>query len=393
MSLITAPREIHLQIFGLLSCADLVRLSETCSALKVAARDPALWRRLTLTYKRIKEKTKACRDHVRRCSELKELNIIPGDIVIPWWTIAASENEERRTDMIMSVATQAKKTLTSFIISPILPPLNSNSIYDISKMTRLEKLAFGVGEQINISSDIVYLANLKDLRSLKISGLGLGLYQEGIMPGKLEDLFSKLKKLEEVEIKSHRALSDKVIESLVTNNPNLRHLDISTYDEVFSNYPTDPTLTSRSIIMIADKCPNLTYIDIGHLEMFTKIDILYLVSNCSRLKYANFERTKIGDDSLRMLAHNCSDLEEMNLSGCEEITYGGIKFFLNGAANFKLKHLDISDCEIYQAYMRKIVRDHPSIEIVINDDYESIEIVISDSDDYESSDDEYSSDE
>ena len=378
MSLITAPREIQLLIFGHLSCADLVRLSETCSALKVAARDPALWRRLTLTYKRIKEKTKACRDHVRRCSELKELNIIPGDIVIPWWTIAASENEERRTNMIMSVATQAKKTLTSFIISPILPPLNSNSTYDISKMTRLEKLAFGVGEQINISSDIVYLANLKDLRSLKISGLGLG--QEGIMPGKLEDLFSKLKKLEEVEIKSHRALSDKVIESLVTNNPNLRHLDISTYDEVFSNDPTDPTLTSRSIIMIADKCPNLTYIDIGHLEMFTKIDILYLVSNCSRLKYANFERTNIDDDSLRMLAHNCSDLEEMNLSGCEEITYGGIKFFLNGAANFKLKHLDISDCNITLGCLRKIVRDHPSIEIVISDDYES-------------SDDEYSSDE
>ena len=287
--------------------------------------------------------------------------------------------------MIMSVATQAKKTLTSFIISPILPPLNSNSSYDISKMTRLEKLAFGVGEQIDISCDIVSLANLKDLRSLKISGLGLGhvgitIGQEGIMPGKLEDLFSKLKKLEEVEIKSHRALSDKVIESLVTNNPNLRHLDISTYDEVFSNDPTDPTLTSRSIIMIADKCPNLTYIDIGHLEMFTKIDILYLVSNCSRLKYANFERTNIGDDSLRMLAHNCSDLEEMNLSGCEEITYGGIEFFLNGEANFKLKYLDISDCEIYQAYMRKIVRDHPSIEIVISDDYES-------------SDDEYSSDE
>ena len=64
-------------------------------------------------------------------------------------------------------------------------------------MTRLEKLAFGVGEQINISSDyIVYLANLKDLRSLKISGLGLGHVEEGIMPSKLEDLFSKLKKLE-----------------------------------------------------------------------------------------------------------------------------------------------------------------------------------------------------
>ena len=89
-----------------------------------AARDPTLWRRLTLTYRRIKEITSACRDHVIRCSELKDGNIIPGDIGIPWWTFAASENEESRSDMIMSEATQAKKTLKSFLILPSLPPLN-----------------------------------------------------------------------------------------------------------------------------------------------------------------------------------------------------------------------------------------------------------------------------
>ena len=58
MSPITAPQEIQHQIFGLLSCADLVRLSETCRQLTdYAARDPTLCRRLTRTYRRIKENT------------------------------------------------------------------------------------------------------------------------------------------------------------------------------------------------------------------------------------------------------------------------------------------------------------------------------------------------
>ena len=112
-----------------------MRLSETCRQLTDAARDPTGGSRRTPG------------DHISWCSE------------------QSSENSKK------------------FIISPNLPALNGYSITKISKMTRLQKLAFGVGDQIEISSD---LAKLKDLRSLKILGLGIG--QEDIMPGKLEYL-------------------------------------------------------------------------------------------------------------------------------------------------------------------------------------------------------------
>ena len=75
MSIVTIPREIQLLIFGQLRVVELVRLSETCHRLKDAARDPSLWKQLTLTYERIKNKNEACRNHVSRCSSLREIVI------------------------------------------------------------------------------------------------------------------------------------------------------------------------------------------------------------------------------------------------------------------------------------------------------------------------------
>ena len=63
----------------------------------------------------------------------------------------------------------------------------------------------------------------------------------------LVDLYSKLKKLERVEM---REMEFPAVESLVNNNPNLHHLDIE-------------HLSSRSLILVAEKCPQLTYIGIG----------------------------------------------------------------------------------------------------------------------------------
>ena len=77
-SIVTTPREIQLLIFGQLRVVDLVRLSETCHHLKEVARDPSLWKKMTLTYERIKNKNEACRNHVSRCSSLREI-IITGE--------------------------------------------------------------------------------------------------------------------------------------------------------------------------------------------------------------------------------------------------------------------------------------------------------------------------
>ena len=75
MNIVTLPGEIQLSIFGELKVGDLVRVSETCHQLNDAVRDPSLWKKLTLTYDKIRSKNEACRNHVSRCSKLKEIFI------------------------------------------------------------------------------------------------------------------------------------------------------------------------------------------------------------------------------------------------------------------------------------------------------------------------------
>ena len=95
-SIVTTAREIQLLIFGQLRVVDLVRLSETCHHLKEVARDPSLWKKMTLTYERIKNKNEACRNHVSRCSSLREI-------------VITGEESAIRSNKIMTVVMKAKK--------------------------------------------------------------------------------------------------------------------------------------------------------------------------------------------------------------------------------------------------------------------------------------------
>ena len=88
MGILTLPRELQLHILGHLSVSELMQLSQTCRRLKDLARDPSLWRKLTLTYNMIKNNTVACRDHVSRCS--KRGQKIPSEALISCTIIHAS---------------------------------------------------------------------------------------------------------------------------------------------------------------------------------------------------------------------------------------------------------------------------------------------------------------
>ena len=185
MSIVTIPREIQLLIFGQLRVLDLVRLSETCHRLKDAARDPSLWKQLTLTYERIKNKNEACRNHVSRCSSLREIVI----------TINGEKNLIR-SDNIRAVVMKAKNTLTSIDLSPGFPNLSNAFFEKIGKMTQLTHLAVG-GEKLG-PGGISALACLTELKTFKVPGIE---ENTNISTALLVDLFSKLKKLEQVEIK------------------------------------------------------------------------------------------------------------------------------------------------------------------------------------------------
>ena len=336
------PRELQHYILSFLSVKDWLRLSETCHGLKDLVRDPALWKKVVFNYVEIKNNTKACRDHVARCSSLKEL------------CIKEEEMDRINSDKIMSVVMKAKSTLKT--LSMDFLKLSNASFKKISQMTQLSKLEVRWSK---IKSDgIASLANLSELKSLTLNGVHRG---DDITSKDLVDFFSRIKKLEEVEIRFHN-LNDEVIESLVVNNPNLRHLVI-TY-----NLCTNLTYTGRSLGIIADNCPKLDHIDIGYSNIQND-DIMQLVSGCSKLKYANFEETRIEDSVLARLARDCPDLESLKLSSCAKITEQGIEAFLDKVSEGKFKRLDFEDCDFllngnYGRLLERLKEEHPDIEII-----------------------------
>ena len=181
----------------------------------------------------------------------------------------------------------------------------------------------------------------------------------------LVDFFSSLNKLEVVDLEEYDQLNDEVIEALVVNNPNLYHLNIkhTTYDI--------PQLTGRCLNIIADNCPQITHIDIENIRMLTNDDIK-IVLKCSKLKYANFEHTRIEDNVLERLANDCPDLEDLNISRCLLIKAAGIEAFLDKASKAKLKRLDIRHCGAFYSTKNfgsiadQLKLKYPHIDILTN---------------------------
>ena len=350
MSILTIPKELQVHIIGLLPVRERLRLSETCHGLRDVVRDPSLWKKLVLSFHMIMDRNKACRDHVARCSHLRELVIT----YHPSW-------RSFRSDKIMSVVMKAKNILTLTTLSVGSLDLSNSSFKKISKLTQLTKLDIYAN---SIKSDgFSTLANLTKLRSLKISALDDG-YNGHATSKDVVDVFSILKQLEEIDIRSCWShLGDEVIESLVRNNPNLQVVKINTYGYFFQ--VQDPKISSQSLNFIAENCPQLTHIEIGSHRVFKNADIIDLISKCSKLKHANFEKTQIEDSSLARLALGCPDLEYLKLSGCHEITGNGIEAFLKKASQAKLKHLDIRGCGFPPSFMERLKQKHPKIDFVM----------------------------
>ncbi len=368
MTILTLPREIQVIIFGQLNQSDLVRVSKTCHRLRDVARDPSLWKKVRLTYEKIKSNNEACRNLVSRCTSLREIFI-------------TGEETEICSGKIMAVVTKAKNTLTTLNLSPSFAGLSWSSFQRIRAMTQLTHLALG-GEKLR-PMDISAFERLTELRSLKVSGIKCGggsfisnepvetiLYTRHILAAntarRLVLLFSTLKKLEEVEIRMIRNYpSDRVVETLVNNNPSLHHLDISSS----TPNPIPIARNNRSLIILAEKCPQLTYIGIGNLTVFSSTNIIKLVTNCPKLKHANFERTNVNDTALAIMSEKCPDLEYLKISNCRMITQDGLERFVYPAYAANLKCLDISDdFEIKKIssphFFKRLKHDLPTLKII-----------------------------
>ena len=329
----------------------------TTTFFKNIAFDPRPGCLTSLTYERIKNKNEACRSHVSRCSSLREI-------------VITGEESAIRSNKIMTVVMKAKNSLTRINLSPSFAGLSNSSFEKIGEMTQLTHLAVGGGKLE--SGGISALACLTELKTLKIPKIACK--NNNVVPV-LVDLFSKLKKLEQVEIVKMKVLSDEVVKSLVNNNPNFHHLDITTCGHVdfidssfldYHNFCIDG-FSSRSIILIADKCPQLTHIGIGHLWNVSDVSITKLVENCPKLKHADFRDTRFNDTALAMMSKNCLDLEYLNIFDCINVTEEALERFANPATTANLKKLCIGKyTEDYgPQFADRSKQNLPHVEIVI----------------------------
>ena len=203
-------------------------------------------------------------------------------------------------------------------------------------MTQLRKLA--VYTEIVRADGIASLAGLKELRNLKLRDYETEHDVEYL--NEFVNLFTHLKKLEEVDLATSKHLSAEVIESLVINNPNLRLLDISQLDSLSSN------------------------------------DIQNLITACPKLTRANFFWTHIDDTALALLSHNCPELEHLSLRECRNVSEQGVKGFITKAAKLtKLRFLDIRHLESANpGFAKRMKQEHPDITIATEDDDDDSDI-------------------
>ena len=111
----------------------------------------------------------------------------------------------------------------------------------------------------------------------------------------------------------------------------------------------DSMLDSGSLILIADKCPQLTHIDISLSDCVSDTSITKLVFSCPKLKYANFAFTDFNDKALAMMSKNCPNLEYLNIEKGSDFV-----------------------CRVTEEALEGFKQNHPNVEIVVEEDEEGL---------------------
>jgi len=155
--------------------------------------------------------------------------------------------------------------------------------------------------------------------------------------------------LEELNLSDlYQILDDDILLSIADSCPKLKKLYISKgYD-----------ITNYSIKMILRKCKHLELLKLVNCpkinyEAFDTRNIEEIsilsdnINNDLNLKYLNVSYCRMMEDNfVKMISNNCPFLEELHISGCQNISDEGLKYLVSGRAwnNQRVKVLDISGC-------------------------------------------------
>lgn len=152
--------------------------------------------------------------------------------------------------------------------------------------------------------------------------------------------------LRSLDVSFCQEISDRSITRLLDKCPYLTSLDLSSCDEICyywlmcdeKCYPNFESLTFKNgvnvtdwtIIKLAHKCVNLSYLDLSDCTEVSDKSIVVLARNCPKIRSLNLSYTdgsdnsKITDVSMLALSEGCNNLRTLNISWCWKITTKGI---------------------------------------------------------------------
>ncbi|XP_037092613.1 F-box/LRR-repeat protein 7-like isoform X2 [Pollicipes pollicipes] len=142
--------------------------------------------------------------------------------------------------------------------------------------------------------------------------------------------------VERVLLNGCARLTDRGLSLLARRCPELRHLELRGCANV----------SNQALFEVVTHCPGLEHLDVTGCHRVTCIDFSEVLSSVDRqlnLQYVDLtDCHNLTDAGLKVIVHNCPQLQHLYMRRCEQVTDLGIKHVPSYCVN--LREFSISDC-------------------------------------------------
>jgi len=114
-------------------------------------------------------------------------------------------------------------------------------------------------------------------------------------------------------------------------------------------------LSDKSLSKIADSCPNLNYLSLGHNEHITDISMIDIAHSCPKLRYLSLWCCSITDETLKTVAYSCPGLQHLRLMSCGGISDVGVCAIATSCRDiidFSFESCGVSDISVKKLHNR-----------------------------------------
>ncbi|CAJ0846066.1 4697_t:CDS:2, partial [Entrophospora sp. SA101] len=118
-------------------------------------------------------------------------------------------------------------------------------------------------------------------------------------------------------------------------------------------------LSDKSLSKIADSCPNLNYLSLGHNKHITDISMIDIAHSCPKLRYLSLWCCSITDETLKAVAYSCPGLQHLRLMSCGGISDVGVCAIATSCRN--IIDFSFESCGVSDISVKKIAQSCPSI--------------------------------